>query len=56
MICHLNEIIFLSQISAKGAGLWNLDKNTQVSAGGAVSHSGHGKPDVAIEAKVEHKF
>ncbi|XP_073961138.1 gloverin-like [Choristoneura fumiferana] len=45
-----------TSISATGAGKWNLDKNTEVSAGGTVSHSGHGKPDVAVQAQIEHKF
>ncbi|XP_063631915.1 gloverin-like [Cydia splendana] len=43
-------------VDASGAGVWNLDKNTQFSAGGGVSHTGSGKPDVNVKAQIEHKF
>ncbi|XP_023937663.2 gloverin [Bicyclus anynana] len=38
--------------------VWNLDKNTRISAGGHVSQAdlGRGKPDYGVGAKFEHFF
>ncbi|XP_034826221.1 gloverin-like [Maniola hyperantus] len=38
--------------------VWNLDKNTRISAGGTVSQAdlGRGRPDYGIGAKFEHFF
>ncbi|XP_048007021.1 gloverin-like [Leguminivora glycinivorella] len=43
-------------VDASGAGVWNVDKNTQLSAGGSLYHGGSGKPDVTVNAQIEHKF
>ncbi|XP_050356623.1 gloverin-like [Nymphalis io] len=41
--------------AAAASKVWNIDKNTHVSAGGTISQDlGHGKPDVGLAAKFEH--
>ncbi|XP_049881152.1 gloverin-like [Pectinophora gossypiella] len=47
----------LSQVAASGSGIWNLDKNTKLSAGGTYQQEiGRGKPDLGVQAEIEHKF
>ncbi|XP_026497730.1 gloverin-like [Vanessa tameamea] len=49
------EIGGSTNAAATASKVWNLDKNTHVSAGGTVSQDlGHGKPDVGVAAKFEH--
>ncbi|XP_061705279.1 gloverin-like [Cydia pomonella] len=43
-------------VEASGAGVWKVDKNTQLSAGGSLYHGGSGKPDVTVNAQIESKF
>ncbi|XP_039748108.1 gloverin-like [Pararge aegeria] len=52
------QIHGMTSAQADLSKVWNLDKNTRISAGGAISQAdlGHGKPDYSIGAKFEHFF
>ncbi|XP_052751020.1 gloverin-like [Galleria mellonella] len=46
-----------TSVTATGSGVWNLDKNTRISAGGAISQEvGRGKPDIAVQGQFQHDF
>ncbi|CAB3245057.1 unnamed protein product [Arctia plantaginis] len=51
------EIGGRSGLTVTGEGKWKLDKNTRLSAGGHVQKTfGHDKPDIGLEARIEHDF
>ncbi|NP_001093312.1 gloverin-like [Bombyx mandarina] len=46
-----------SGMTASGSGVWDLDKNTHISAGGMVSKEfGHRRPDVGLQAEIRHEW
>ncbi|XP_063897288.1 gloverin-like [Helicoverpa armigera] len=51
------EVGGASGMTVTGDGVWKLDKNTRLVAGGNVEKNfGHDKPVVGLEAKIEHDF
>ncbi|XP_072946509.1 gloverin-like [Epargyreus clarus] len=47
-----------TSVSGSASKVWNLDKNTHLSAGGAISQDnfGHGRPDYSVGAKFQHDW
>ncbi|KAG6460579.1 hypothetical protein O3G_MSEX012084 [Manduca sexta] len=44
-------------LTASGSGVWQLGKNTDLSAGGTLSQTlGHGKPDVGFQGLFQHRW
>nr|ANS56420.1 gloverin 1 [Bombyx mandarina] len=44
-------------IEASASGVWDLGKNTHLSAGGVVSKEfGHRRPDVGLQAQITHEW
>ena len=53
----INAIFCTFQATLTGDGVWKVDKNTRLVAGGVVDKTfGHDKPTVGLEAKIEHDF
>ncbi|KAJ8708771.1 hypothetical protein PYW08_010153 [Mythimna loreyi] len=46
-----------SGMTLSGDGVWKLDKNTRLVGGGNLEKNfGHDKPQIGLEAKIEHDF
>nr|WGO77590.1 gloverin [Lymantria dispar] len=51
------EIGGRSGMTVTGEGVWELGKNTKLSAGGSVQKTfGHERPDIGFIGNIEHKF